>query len=622
MFTLGQNNFIKFKLRNLVLKYFNSHTFHIPVMGIGFTIDTPIKVAHLGISSVISLVDDILIEKIREHYCKLHSFPYEAITDNIDDFRAKRITAYLNLVNVIVNDNFERMKISDYCEGSELKKYFDLLPEYSAIKKDFLRLIDSKISKGNLRIWLDKNLVLGSIDVNIMTKLDRITYNKNKEQRPVEYNDGHSAIRGFANSELNSSVVLSAGINPRLYSYFQQFKDFYPDSNNVLKKKIILKISDYRSAIIQGKLLAKKGLWVSEYRLESGLNCGGHAFATDGFLLGPILEEIKNNKESLIEITHALLVQALKDKNLHYPEAPLSMKITAQGGVGTSEEHDFLLEQFNLDSVGWGTPFLLVPEVTNVDEHTLQLLSEAKEKDLYLSNISPLGIPFNSLRNNTKDIEKDAFTVKGRPGSSCPEKYCSSNKEFTNEAICTASRQYQDLKIKELNAQDIDIFSHKIIFDKIVEKACLCVGLSTSAMIVNNLNTKKYGQGVSICPGPNMAYFSEIVSLKKMIDHIYGKINIMMRKDRPNLFIKELGLYIDYFRNLSHSFSIHSTDIQKKQLMSFRDNVNEGINYYKDLFENLKTSFQDMRENILQELELFEIEFNNIDIEHIFCKAV
>lgn len=603
------------------MKYFNSHTFHIPVMGIGFTIDTPIKVAHLGISSVISLVDDILIEKIREHYCKLHSFSYEAITDKIDDYRAKRITAYLNLVNVIVNDNFEKMKISDYCEGSDLKKYFDLLPDYSSIKKDFLALIDSEISKEDLQIWLDNNLVLGSIDVNIMTKLDRVTY-KNKEQRPVEYNDGHSAIRGFANSELNSSVVLSAGINPRLYSYFQQFKDFFPDANNVLKKKIILKISDYRSAIIQGKMFAKKGLWVSEYRLESGLNCGGHAFATDGFLLGPILEEIKNNKESLIEITHALLVQALKEKNLPYPEAPLSMKITAQGGVGTSEEHDFLLEQFNLDSVGWGTPFLLVPEVTNVDEHTLKLLCEATEKDLYLSNISPLGVPFNSLRNNTKDIEKDALTERGRPGSSCPEKYCSLNKEFTDEAICTASRQYQSSKIKELNALDMDSFSHKIIFDKIVEKACLCVGLSTSAMLVNNLNTKKNGQGVSVCPGPNMAYFSEVVSLKKMIDHIYGKINIMIRKDRPNIFIKELGLYIDYFRNLSHSFSVHSTDIQKKQLMNFRDNVNEGINYYKDLFENLKTNFQDMRENILMELELFEIEFNKIDLEHIFCKAV
>ena len=120
---------------------------------------------------------------------------------------------------------------------------------------------------------------------------------------------------------------------------------------------------------------------------------GGHAFATDGYLMGPILEELKTNKESLIEMTHNLLVQALKDKNLHYPETPLEIKITAQGGVGTSEEHEFLLDQFNLDSIGWGTPFLLVPEVTNVDEHTLELLKNAKEKDLYLSNISPLGVP-------------------------------------------------------------------------------------------------------------------------------------------------------------------------------------------------------------------------------------
>jgi len=590
-------------------------------MGIGFTIDTPIKVAHLGISSVISLVDDILIEKIRKHYCNLNNIPYEAITDKMYDFRAKRITAYLNLVNTLVRNNFNEMINSEYCEGSDLKKYFDILPDYSILKKDYLKLRESKTSKEDLHAWLSKNLIIGSIDVNIMTKLDRATY-KNKEQLPTEFNDGHSAVRGYAESELSSSVVLSAGINPRLYSYFEKFKDFFPDKNNFLKKKIILKISDYRSAIIQGKIFAKKGLWVSEYRLESGLNCGGHAFATDGFLMGPILEELKTNKEALIEMTNALLVQALKDKNLPYPESPLDIKITAQGGVGTSEEHDFLLNQFNLDSVGWGTPFLLVPEVTNVDEHTLELLRISEEKDLYLSSISPLGIPFNSLRGNTKDIEKDLLTEKGRPGSSCPEKYCSLNKEFTEIPICSASRQYQNLKIKELEARGLDSFNHKVIFDKIVEKACLCVGLSTSALMVNDIDTKKNGVGVSVCPGPNMAYFSEVVSLKRMIDHIYGKINIMMRKDRPNLFIKELGLYIDYFRNLSYSFSIHSTDIQKKQLINFRDNVNEGINYYKDLFENLKTNFQDMKENILKELELFEIEFNNIDIEHIFCKAV
>jgi len=39
------------------------HTFSIPVMGLAYTIDSPIRVAHFGISSVISIMDDELIEK-------------------------------------------------------------------------------------------------------------------------------------------------------------------------------------------------------------------------------------------------------------------------------------------------------------------------------------------------------------------------------------------------------------------------------------------------------------------------------------------------------------------------------------------------------------------------------
>ena len=41
------------------------HKIHIPVMGICYTADTPIRVAHLGITSVISLVDDGLLEEYR-----------------------------------------------------------------------------------------------------------------------------------------------------------------------------------------------------------------------------------------------------------------------------------------------------------------------------------------------------------------------------------------------------------------------------------------------------------------------------------------------------------------------------------------------------------------------------
>lgn len=589
-------------------------------MGIGFTIDTPIKVAHLGISSVISLVDDILIEKMREKYCELNKINFLPITMQMDDYRAKRITAYLNLINDLVTEKFNKLKNSEYEPGSELEKYFDLLPENSVLKNEFRNMVQTNTDKNIVQEWIRNNIVRGSIDVNIMTKLDRANY-KDKEQLSIEFNDAHAALRGFANSNLESSIVLSAGVNTRLYSYFENFKDFYPDNSGKRKKKIILKISDYRSAFIQGKIFANKGLWISEFRLESGLNCGGHAFATDGYLMGPVLEEINFNRDTLKENMHALMSKSLKSKNMYCPDNPFEMRFTAQGGVGTSEEHNYLLDRYNLDSIGWGTPFLLVPEVTNVDKVTLKLLSEAKEDDLYLSRISPLGVPFNSLRNNTKDVEKDGLTDKGRPGSSCPEKYCSLNVEFTEQPICTASRQFQKIKIAELNDQNLESVNHNNIFDRIVEKACLCVGLSTSALIVNDIDTKKTGTGVSVCPGPNMAYFSEVVSLRKMVDHIYGKINIITRKDRPNMFIKELELYINYFRELAESITDYSNEIQLKHAEHFRKNINDGINYYKSLFSGFKSSLENVKEDLLNQLEMFEYELNKIEIENSICSA-
>ena len=83
---------------------------------------------------------------------------------------------------------------------------------------------------------MKKTFQLGEIDVNIMTKVDKDNFNGN-EQLPIEFNDAHAALRGFANSNLNSSVVLSAGMNPRLYSYFESFHDFFPDENGFLRKE-------------------------------------------------------------------------------------------------------------------------------------------------------------------------------------------------------------------------------------------------------------------------------------------------------------------------------------------------------------------------------------------------
>jgi hypothetical protein len=591
-------------------------------MGIGFTIDTPLKVAQYGMDSVISLVDDILLEKLRKMYSEKFEIPYHEITDKIDDFRAKRITSYLNLISDLADKKFESLKDMTAKKSDELLAYINMLPDKSKLKAEFNKLTSKEFNVSEIKEWASKNLVMGSIDVNIMTKVDKDNYKKD-EKLSVEYNDAHAALRGFANSKLSSSVVLSAGMNPRLYSYMGQFDDFFPDAKGYFKKRIILKVSDYRSALIQGKFLAKKGLWVSEYRIESGLNCGGHAFATDGYLLGPVLAEFKEKREELQHTIQTVLSQELLNQNRPIPNAPLPIEITAQGGVGTEEEHEFLLNHYDLDSVGWGSPFLLVPEATTVDEKTLGELAKAKEEDLYLSDISPLGIPFNNLKNNTKDSEKQTLIDKGRPGSSCPKKFVAMNKEFKETGICTASREFQYLKIKALDEQNLDQKIYKKEFNKIIEKSCTCVGLGTSALLKYGLDTKVEGNGVSICPGPNMAYYSQVMSLANMTDHIYGRDNMVSRADRPNLFIKELHIYIDYLKNKLEDAKISMNRKEEKYLKTFTTNMKAGIDYYQELFLTITDSFKDIKTVVLIELEKSEAALNQIqmDIQSLTVKA-
>ena len=285
------------------------------------------------------------------------------------------------------------------------------------------------------------------------------------------------------------------------------------------------------------------------------------------------------------------------------PKEKLQFTITAQGGVGTAEEHQFLIDHYQVDSVGWATPFLLAPDVTNVDEHTRNLLIEATEDKLYLSKISPLGVPFHSLKGNTKDLEKLARIDKGKPGSPCPKKFLVSNKEFTEKAICTASRQYQKLKIKELEKEGLSPEEYQNKFEKIVNKSCLCVGLGTPVLLINNLDTKVEGNGISVCPGPNMAFFSKKLSLKEIIDHIYGRSNLITRTDRPNMFIKELKIYIDFLKNKIEEMKVSMTNKQEKYLLEFAQNLKEGINYYYGLLNDLKDIFKDTKANILRDLD-------------------
>ena len=583
-----------------------SHSFHIPVMGTGFTIDTPLRVAKYGISSVIPLVDDVLVEQVRKYHCEKHGEPYEEISNRDQDARALRITAYLNLLDRLIRPQIEGLQASPFEDGSEITRYFEMLPE-TPLKQAYGEMLATTEPEAKARMQEDlrQRAVPGSIDVNIMTKLDRDVYWDGKKL-PAEFTDAMAALRGFANSTLNSSVVFSAGINQRLYAYAATFDDFFPDDNGELKKKIILKVSDYRSASIQGRFLAKRGLWVSEYRIESGLNCGGHAFATDGYLLGPVLEEFKEKRQELTETLHAAYTKALADRGWSVNNEPHEMSITVQGGIATALENEFLLRYYMIDRTGWGTPFLLVPEVTNVDNAHLEKLLAATDGDVYLSDSSPLGIPFWNLRTSASEETRRQHIREGKPGSPCLKGAARLNTEFTEIPICPSSRVYVKRKLQHLPEEGLSAEQLAAAKESVLRKSCICHDLGGSTALKYDIDP---AATPSICCGPSILDFSKISTLEEMVAHIYGRLSLMTNKERPHMFIKELMLYIDHLREETKNFSLKLSFRTPAYFSKFKKNLLAGIEYYHRLAGQF---IEEQRKQFLADLKVLQDEIERL----------
>jgi len=560
------------------------HTFHIPVMGTGFTIDTPLRVARYGISSVISLVDDELIEQMRGYYCRLCGEPYLPVARHDPDARARRITAYLNLVERLVHSQLDSIQTAPFEPGSEIVRYFELLPD-GGLKREYQNMLGavSPQERARQQAELRKQVTPGCIDVNIMTKLDRDKY-IGTAQQPPEFSDAMSALRGYALSTLHSSLVLSAGLNQRLYAYLASFDDFLPDRNGDIRKKVVLKVSDYRSAEIQGRYLAKRGIWVSEFRVESGLNCGGHAFATKGQLLGPILEEFKAQRNGLRARLFEQCAAKWTERGLPVPTTLPAPRLTVQGGIGTADEDRMLREHYGADGTGWGTPFLLVPEATNVDAATLKLLAEATEQDIELSDSSPLGVPFWNLKTSISESARLGRIANKRPGSPCVKGYLRSNTEFTAEPLCTASHSYQSKKLAELNAKAPGPDYHEKAMAQVLRKACICHDLGGGAARNAGVDANATP---AVCPGPAIAFFSKVATLNEMIGHIYGRSFLLEGTNRPHMFVNEMAEYIRYFNKALARLSEEGAAETAEYIEEFRANLLSSMEYYLNFMENI-----------------------------------
>jgi hypothetical protein len=562
------------------------HTFHVPVMGTGFTIDTPVRIGKYGIASVVSLVDDNLIEKVRRTYAKKWQLPYRRISSRSGLDRARRITAYFDLMVDILELQIAAIKALPFQPDNEKAKYFDLLPDSSptkALYQTFLHLKDPS-AKTAMEDLLNQAIVPGRLACNIMTKVDAARYDTNGEEAERVLTDAKAALKGFADSKCEGDVVLSAGVNPTLFGFIEQFRDFYPDDTGHCRKTIILKVSDVRSSIIQGKLLAKKGIRVGEFRIESGLNCGGHVFATDGLLMGPILEEFSQRRAEFDTIFEPM-IQAYYAQRAEQQYRPRKeqhrIRITAQGGLGNAGEAQRLMDYYGLDGTGWATPFLLVPEATALDDDTRAKLTHATKQDVIVSNASPLGIPFNNLRNSSSETWSEARITAGTPGSPCPNGYIRFNTEFEGPPLCIGSQEYMAKKLAALGfAEPPTRQNAPAEVQAMYDKRCICCHLGNGALI--SLGVARPGLPVAVCPGPNLAYFNRTYSLNEMVDHIYGRGPCLVPEDRPHMFAAELVLYVDHFEK-----RLQSGDLQqpraRQALRAYLDNLNNAFLYYRKL---------------------------------------
>lgn len=553
-----------------------AHQFHIPVMGTGFTIATPLKVARYGISSVISLVDDVLIEQVRQRVGREAGRDCAPIEGGSYDARARRITAYLDLVDELVQEQVERLRDSAFEMGSEITHYYQMLPPspLKSLHEKMQHMAHGSVRDG-IEAELRRRVTPGSIDVNIMTKVDR---DPDRHTAPG-FSDALSALRGFARSRVSSSVVLSAGLNRRLFAYLGEFDDFFPDPAGDLRKKIILKVSDFRSAIVQGKLLAKKGLWVSEFRVESGLNCGGHAFGEKGQVLGPILDQFRRERSRLVEQLHSVLQSGLESVGRARLEDPLPLRLTVQGGIGSAEEATMLREVYGVDATGWGSPFLLVPEVVSIDPPHLDRVARAREEDVQLSDNSPLGIPFWSLRTSASETSRLERIARGRPGSACPKGFIRFNTDFTDAPICTASRAYQKRRLEEIDGAGLAPEVEADEREQVLTKSCICHELSGGA--VNDAASDEPDVQTAVCCGPNTVYFSKVATLREMVDHIYGRRKLPLDPSRPHMFLKELSLHVT---RLAEQVDRRHRGLRSSTEASCRecaDNLLESIDYYR-----------------------------------------
>lgn len=534
------------------------HYIHIPVMGICYTADSPMRIAHMGLTSAISLVDDGLLEEYRMAYAE--RLGVDVGTPQTS--REERIRLYLDFVTNEVQRKFDwirglrvgggnfHMNDGTVAGLNEKDRYFMMLPSGSPLRAEYDRVCSlSGLQRVSAEMDLTQKMECGEIQANIMVGL-------NHEDAAI------AAVRGIAASKVRGSLIFSAGVNLAVFEEVAKHEEFFrqvvqPGGESVPPaKKIILKVSDYRSALIQGRYLAKKGLEVYEYRIESGVNCGGHAFFGARKSMPEVLREFVAKKRELFEATSAAIRSAGR------VPPPSAARLTAQGGLCTAGEIEQVLAM-GADGVGVGTPFLLVPQVTSLDAETRSLLAAATPDDVELSSASPLGIPFMNLKTSsaavlTRQKAERYLMARGTPGYPCIQHYLCRSIPGFDHPVCMASVEYEKCRLAEIDRLETSGEFCAVEADaarkETLARECICRFLGNAGReeirakrpsihfepekvaVARGVMPARHREPVTVCPGPNIAYFDREYTLLEMMQHLYGTGPSLTPANKPSAF--------------------------------------------------------------------------------------
>jgi hypothetical protein len=297
--------------------------------------------------------------------------------------------------------------------------------------------------------------------------------------------------------------------------------------------------------------------------------------------MGPILDEFRREKASLSGKLRDIRRQAMTALGRdHQTGDPAEARVTVQGGIGDDHEDRLLRDYYQVDGTGWGSAFLFVPEVVNIDPESLRRLERAGEEDIHLSDASPLGVPFWTLRDSASEQQRRQRIADGKPGSRCPKGYLVSSTEFTTAPICTASRAFQRRKLEQIATSALSALDQRRAREEVVAKACICHDLAGGATGPSGIDP---AATTAVCCGPNAAYFLTETTLDGLVDHIYGRAELPLRPGRPHMLLKELSLHLHGLRQDIDRHHEAPTESGARAIAACRDNLLQGIQHYRDL---------------------------------------